>query len=329
MLYLAACAQHRDRSKRRVPARCCAHAAKSGRKEFACGFALLCLILGTVAYSVGATAPPASAPTADPIRVWDETRDNPPLHLHFASIDLRDPSVAVRVVRCGDDPDGAGPWETTLATVATIAQREGMDVAVNGNLFEAKDSVSVFGRKNYYFAGNWAKVRGWAMTDGQLWSTEHADASLIVDASGRVRIGRFDRIPDDARQIVSGSDLMLANGRNLGGPADLAPRTAAGVDRDGRTLVLLVVDGRRPDYSVGMNLTQLADEMMHKGCSDALNLDGGGSSTLAARDPASGDIKVVNSPSDGHDFFFSLSMARPVADVLGIFRTTRPAGKAK
>ena len=54
----------------------------------------------------------------------------------------------------------------------------------------------------------------------------------------------------------------------------------------------------------------LAKAMLDLGCTDALNLDGGGSTEMALRDPGTGQLVVVNRPSDGHE--------RPVANVLGV-----------
>jgi hypothetical protein len=69
------------------------------------------------------------------------------------------------------------------------------------------------------------------------------------------------------------------------------PRTAV-CTRKGGKWVLLVVDGRRPDTSIGMTLSELGRFLLALGCSDALNLDGGGSSTMFVKD------RVVNTPSD-------------------------------
>jgi len=69
------------------------------------------------------------------------------------------------------------------------------------------------------------------------------------------------------------------------------PRTLAGVRPDG-TLLLVTVDGRRPGWSVGMTLPEAARLMRSLGASDALNLDGGGSTTMTIRG------QVVNRPSD-------------------------------
>jgi hypothetical protein len=64
--------------------------------------------------------------------------------------------------------------------------------------------------------------------------------------------------------------------------------------------------------------------MIRQGCTEALNLDGGGSSTLVMRDETDGQAKVKNRPSDGHDVRIPLSIERPIACVLGI-RIDRPA----
>jgi phosphodiester glycosidase len=78
------------------------------------------------------------------------------------------------------------------------------------------------------------------------------------------------------------------------------PRTLAGVRADGK-LLLVTVDGRRPDWSAGMTLPEAARFMRSLGARDALNLDGGGSSTMTVRG------EVVNRPSDR-------SGERPVSD---------------
>jgi hypothetical protein len=69
------------------------------------------------------------------------------------------------------------------------------------------------------------------------------------------------------------------------------PRTLAGVRADG-TLLLVTVDGRRPGWSTGMTLPEAARLMRSLGARDALNLDGGGSTTMTVRG------EVVNRPSD-------------------------------
>lgn len=77
------------------------------------------------------------------------------------------------------------------------------------------------------------------------------------------------------------------------------PRTAVGLARNGRELIIVVVDGRQTPYSDGMTLRELAELFRALGARDALNLDGGGSSTFVLADSASGQrLTVRNRPSD-------------------------------
>jgi hypothetical protein len=87
------------------------------------------------------------------------------------------------------------------------------------------------------------------------------------------------------------------------------PRTAAGIN--GSRLLLVTVDGRQPEVSAGMDLTELTALMRELGCSEAINLDGGGSTTLWVRGA------VENRPSDGRE--------RRVANALVVF-STAPKG---
>src|SRR5581483_10790387 len=257
-------------------------------------------------------AGPATQPA--PVRYHEEVRSNPPLHMHVVTIDLTDPRVSLRVVRSGDDPDGAGPWQSKLDTVRNVAAREHFVAAVNGNFFTTKDAVSLLGKKIPYYAGNWCRVTGYAMTDGVLWANEPTSAMLVVDASNTVRIGTFAKVPADARQVVSSGEILVVNGKNVGKSPDTAPRTSIGVDRSGKHVTMLVVDGRREGFSAGLNGQQLGEEMIRLGCSDALILDGGGSSTMVFRDADDQAPRLVNHPSDGHTLPFDLSIERPVAD---------------
>lgn len=74
-----------------------------------------------------------------------------------------------------------------------------------------------------------------------------------------------------------------------------APRTALGIKTDG-SVFFVAVDGRQPEYSDGINLYDLADLMISYGAVQAINLDGGGSTTAVIKSGQS--FEVVNSPSD-------------------------------
>ena len=112
---------------------------------------------------------------------------------------------------------------------------------------------------------------------------------------------------------IGGGPVLVADGKSrqrqpLGKPDHLHarnPRTAIGWNA--REIFFVVVDGRKKDLSIGMTLPELADLMIHLRCHDAMNLDGGGSTTLWL----SG--KVVNHPSGGAE--------RQVANALVLVRS--------
>lgn len=77
------------------------------------------------------------------------------------------------------------------------------------------------------------------------------------------------------------------------------PRTAVGI-KDNK-LYMVTVDGRQPGYSDGMNLYEMAEFFLGQGVKDAINLDGGGSTTMVVRKQGDAAAKLVNSPSDGRE----------------------------
>ena len=224
--------------------------------------------------------------------------------------------VSAHVARGGDDPDGQGLWSTTLQTTSDIARREALDVAINGDFFASKDVKQIAGRELRYFEGNWARPIGWAMSDGVLWSADRARPALIILEDGTAQIGRFEALPKGARQAIGGNEIIVTAGKNSAGDQALHPRTAVGLSEDGRTLWMVVVDGRREDWSVGISTVDLADELIRLGAWSALNLDGGGSATMVFS--VDGQPRVMNKPSDGSTAPLALSRERPVANVLGV-----------
>lgn len=127
--------------------------------------------------------------------------------------------------------------------------------------------------------------------------------------------------PVPPRTIVGGWPRLIVDGRNVAAAADSSegtfprfsaerhPRSAIGISRDSTTLMFVVVDGRRP-WSVGMSLVELADQLLALGAYQAMNLDGGGSSTLWVRGT------IVNYPSDA-------AGERPVGNALMVIPRAR------
>ncbi|WP_216216159.1 phosphodiester glycosidase family protein [Amycolatopsis aidingensis] len=114
----------------------------------------------------------------------------------------------------------------------------------------------------------------------------------------------------DIAVAVGGNRVLVADGEIQ--PVDNVaahPRTAVGFSADGDRMWLVTIDGRQAD-SRGMTELELARHLKSLGAHDAINLDGGGSSTLLARQQGEQTAEVRNSPSDGQQ--------RPVPNGFGI-----------
>ncbi|MGH3369590.1 MAG: phosphodiester glycosidase family protein, partial [Nocardioidaceae bacterium] len=115
-----------------------------------------------------------------------------------------------------------------------------------------------------------------------------ADRLATLKAGDPLRIDYRSRTPEDTRiqAAVSGRQLLVIDGQVQGGSdannIPPAPRTAVGFSRDGTTMFLLTADGRQPAFSDGLGLNELGEMMAELGAYNALNLDGGGSTTIVA-----------------------------------------------
>jgi hypothetical protein len=138
-----------------------------------------------------------------------------------------------------------------------------------------------------------------------------------ADALRKLRVGEPAivnyRLTGGAFRFAVGGFPILRNGQPL---PDLdnsvtAPRTGAGFSADGRTLYLVALDGSA-ELSGGMTVKELALQLQSMGAVGGVNLDGGGSTTMATEQPGQGAVTVDNHPSDGSE--------RPVANGIGVFR---------
>lgn len=100
-------------------------------------------------------------------------------------------------------------------------------------------------------------------------------------------------------RLVDNGAVSLSIDPNSSRAKERAPRTAIAVDRTLTKVFMITVDGRQPGYSYGMNLTEFAQYLVKLGAYKALNLDGGGSTTMLARQYGNDMASLINKPSDG------------------------------
>ena len=154
---------------------------------------------------------------------------------------------------------------------------------------------------------------------GRLHEGKRLEITTRVVTSAGKRCGGTQKAHgwDDIQEAMGGGDVTARNGKvdapSGGQPGQRHPRTNVGVTADGRVL-MVVVDGRQPGYSVGVTLAEIGKLMVSLGATDAFNLDGGGSSVMAALNPRTGKFGIVNRPSDGRE--------RKLTQALAVYEVT-------
>lgn len=165
------------------------------------------------------------------------------------------------------------------------------------------------------------------------------EPGTTVGASAAAAFQGIARTPQFA---VSGVAYLVRGGQitDDGAPADLDrrgpyPRVAIGFGGGGRTLLLVVADGRQAASSGFLRTIDFAQLVKDVGAEEALHLDGGGSATMVAQQPGRNSAEVVNSPSDGAEGTGTGGIERAVPNGIGIFydaggrpgpRNSRPGG---
>jgi len=226
--------------------------------------------------------------------------------IHVVTIDLRDPGI--RLLVTPGDPKAERSLKAR--TTSKFLDEFGVQLAINGGGFTPWYSHNLL---DYYpHSGNPVEPIGFAASQGTVYSEKSEDQPVLyISRTNQVRFG----LPTGKTyNAISGNAMIVQDGRvvpDLEGKTD--PRTAIGVDKRGRNLVLVVVDGRQPGYSEGVTLAELASILIEHGVYTGMNLDGGGSSTLVME--RGGRPVVLNSPINNG----IPGRERPVGNHLGIF----------
>lgn len=247
---------------------------------------------------------------------WHETRTLPrPLRIHYLRLNLACHNLELFTMP-GKDPDGDGPAESTLTPPEELFTQLKALAAVNANAFAGLPGTENDIRG--WYRDRPVDMHGLVVSGGiQLSPPENGRMAFWIDPERKPHIGTPK--PDQSvwQAIADWSGPLLIDNRVIPLPAvtTLHPRTALGFDDTGQWLLIVVADGRQPGTSEGFSLHELAVLFQSKGCTQAMNLDGGGSSIMLIRKPG-GAVETVNRPSG--------LMRRPVPVMLGIRETTRP-----
>ncbi len=149
---------------------------------------------------------------------------------------------------------------------------------------------------------------GLLVMDGKEWHAVDNGGFFGITKDGKAVIGTKDDYNNIYRgqltDAIGGFGTMLIRDGEIAVSktdtyySDRAPRTAVGITKTGK-VVLMVLDGRQDPYSCGGSMQEIAQIMFEAGCVEAVNLDGGGSTTFVAKQQGEEELTVMNRPSDG------------------------------
>ena len=196
--------------------------------------------------------------------------------------------------------------DTLLTRVSDFAIQHKALAGINGSYFDMRTGVPVC----------YLRIAGRQL--GENTPQAHDSVNRKYYQNGTLRLTRTGRprflIPDTNRLAetkLPDSNIMTA-GPMLIHCGEVVPqrldrrfvyqrhnRTALGLKRDG-TIILLVADGRAKDQCSGLSIPELTRIMRWLGCAEAVNLDGGGSTTMYIK--GRGEEGIVNHPSDNGRF---------------------------
>ncbi|MEO0651040.1 MAG: phosphodiester glycosidase family protein, partial [Planctomycetota bacterium] len=241
------------------------------------------------------------APAWEPLFVgidaafFDVQVENRPQRIYAARVDLLGPAVEFFVT----PSNGDAPLETQSQRATEFLNEFDQSIAINTAFFgpccsfipEPKDVIGL------------SVSEGQEVSPFKLPGAGAGSVVLVIRDDNSAEIFTTDA-PVDLSGIdsaMAGSDFIVEGGLNVGAehissadPFNLNPRTCAGLSADGRWLYLVVFDGRQPGVSNGVTVIEAGDWMRVLGSEVALNLDGGGSTTLVAATPQG--AQVINDP---------------------------------
>lgn len=235
-----------------------------------------------------------------------------PMIAHVLEIDTKAKGIEFLVT----PPDAEGATPLKARTTSQFLEEFGLQIAINGDKFYPWWSHSP---ADYYpHVGDPVAPVGFTASKGKVYwigDIEEVGVEPTLYISRR-NVLSFNNQPSRVHNAISGDRMIVLKGEVAPGLDDeeLEPRTAIGINRNGRYLYLVVVDGRHPFYSAGATFVDLAELLIDQGVFAGMSLDGGGSSTMVV-EGENGKPKILNSPIDN----YIPGRERPVGNHLGVY----------
>lgn len=258
----------------------------------------------------------ATRPLFQGINYGRQVRDYPrPLVLHYVTVDLSNSDIQLITnpgIKRGEK------YQFSAQTTGDFAAEFEVQLAINAGFFYPIR----YGTPWHFYPqkGDYVNVVGQAIAQGIEYEPAKPDwPALCVGSQNRVSIQVAGECPNYTEVAIAGSLVLLDRGNAIAFDSDapnnenVYPRIAVGLNADQTQLWIVIIDGRQPHYSEGVTLAEFSEILSEFDIDAAINLDGGGSTTLVSSH--TGKIQALNSPIHSRIPMYQ----RPIATHLGIY----------
>jgi hypothetical protein len=215
-----------------------------------------------------------------------------PIVLHMLAVDLQTANLEFLVT-----PSTNANGIICTRTTSKFIDEFKLSFAINADGWSYLDAATHPSAAYCPKGGDPVRTNGFAASRGVIYSPQMTiQPEIYISARNQVTV---DAPPNKVFNAFAGERMVVVKGamvKNLAAAVP-NPRTGLGLNRNGRWLSLFVIDGRQDGYSEGVTFPEMANLMISYGVYTGVNLDGGGSSTMAIRG-WDGKARVLNSPID-------------------------------
>ena len=270
-------------------------------------------------YSVFSTASSILAPGVEQTIKYAMTADNQQIVYYLATVDVARDDVTIMANYHDNDPSQG--WATQRVQDQAAAMMKNYADPSSPKYIENFNIVVATNADGFNIATG--EPGGLLVMDGVEWYGVDKDGFFAILKDGSAMIGTqadYATYKDQIQEGIGGFGAVLIRDGEVvvtkkpNHTGDRASRTAIGLTAEGK-VVMMVLDGRQAPFSCGGSMEEIAQIMLDAGCVEAINLDGGGSTTYMSKPEGKDTLQVVNRPSDGY--------ARSVATSLVVVSTAK------
>ena len=256
-------------------------------------------------YSIFSSTSSVLAPGISQTINYAITADEKQIVYYVATVDVTRDDVTIMANYKDNDPSlGWGMQRVADQAAALVANHS--DPTDEENYIENFKAVVATNGDGYNMSTG--KPGGLLVMEGVEWNPVDGDGFFAILKDGTAMIGTqadYETYKDQIQEAVGGfgatliKDGEIAINKSSSYYTSRASRTAIGITAEG-AVVMMVLDGRQEPFSAGGSMEEIAQIMLDAGCVEAVNLDGGGSTTYLSKPEGSDTLQLINRPSDGY-----------------------------